>query len=77
MSLNKYAEIKGTYAIKIGSRFFYGFGKKKQVMTAWCLAGAKLFQGCLPEVYDLFDVLQAKGKKPVLVRVTFEGEVLK
>ena len=31
-------------AIQIGSRYFAKFGKKGQVMTAWCLAGAKLFR---------------------------------
>jgi len=30
-------------AISIGNRWFYGFGSKGQVKTAWCLAGAKLF----------------------------------
>lgn len=32
------------YVIKIGNRFFCKFGKGNRVMTAWCLAGSKLFQ---------------------------------
>jgi hypothetical protein len=32
-----------TLAIRIGDRYFSGFGKKSRLITAWHLAGAKLF----------------------------------
>lgn len=31
-------------AIRVGDRYFYAFGKKGRVLTAWSLAGAKLFR---------------------------------
>lgn len=31
-------------AIRVGARWFYAFGARGRVQTAWCLAGAKLYQ---------------------------------
>ena len=55
-------------AIMIGSRYFYCFGKSGRVMTAWSLAGAKLFlfQGDRDEVVEK---LIAKKKKHNIVNV--------
>ncbi len=42
MSFFKQAQVCAV-AIKVGERYFCGFGEKKQVLTAWSLAGAQLF----------------------------------
>ena len=42
MSFYKQAQ-KQAVAIKIGDRFFCGFGKKQRVHTGWSLAGASLY----------------------------------
>lgn len=44
-----------------GLRFFYGFGKKARVNTAWCLSGAKLF-GDDDELLIIFKKLNSLGK---------------
>lgn len=41
----------------INRRYFYKFGKKGQVLTAWTLAGAKLFQE-----FDRIDLERAKDR---------------
>lgn len=58
--------------IQIGNRYFCGFGKKRQVMTAWSLAGAELF---LPDgrINETFEKLKSKGKKPVVRAVFLAG----
>lgn len=57
--------------IRIGDRYFCQFGKQKRVITAWALAGAKLFldDDCIDSVMS---VLIVKGKKPVveIIKVT-------
>lgn len=44
-----------------GLRFFYEFGKKDRVNTAWCLSGAKLF-GDDDELLMIFKKLNSLGK---------------
>lgn len=31
------------YVVRVAGRYFYGFNKRGHMMTAWTLAGAKLF----------------------------------
>ena len=58
-------------AIQIGDRFFTGFGKVRQVKTAWCLAGARLYQaGVNEEVNADIARLDAAGKAFSVVTVT-------
>ena len=64
-------------AIKIDERFFYGFGKSGRVITAWSLAGAKLFGYWHDEdICHIEKRLEAKGKKHhrILVAVQ-DGDV--
>lgn len=62
------------YVIKIGVRYFYGFGKGNRVLTAWCLAGSKLFQvgsDSDPHYFlqDIKSKLDGLGKKYEVVSV--------
>lgn len=50
------------FAIKIGERYFYSFGKKGQVKTAWSLAGAKLFAHESEQYFNILTKLIEKGK---------------
>lgn len=65
-----------TVAIKIktpsGERYFYGFGKGKSVLTAWKLAGAKLFltvSNSQEELDEVTEYLTAKKKQFEVVEV--------
>lgn len=52
--------------IKIGNRYFYGFGKNGQVKTAFYVAGARLFVGGMTHDSKLIEIekkLQDKKKK--------------
>jgi hypothetical protein len=52
------------YVIQIGERFFYKFGKGGRVMTAWCLAGGKLYQSIdIEKLNYVTDKLDAVNKK--------------
>lgn len=56
--------------ILIGNRFFYRY-KNKKIFTAWCLAGAKLFQPCDNiEVDKIISVARKKGKKVEVIDVS-------
>jgi hypothetical protein len=62
------ASAKVAYVIVLGGRFFYKFGRLGQVQTAWCLAGAKMYQGNGDERKDI-ERLWGKGKDPVFTQV--------
>ncbi len=69
MSFYKQAQ-KQAVAIKIGDRFFYGFGKKQRVQTAWSLAGASLYLSVYDDkVKDILATLEQKKKKPEVIFV--------
>ncbi|NAW64533.1 hypothetical protein [Photobacterium halotolerans] len=57
--------------IRIGNRFFCGFGKAGRVLTAWSLAGAKLFVHPI-DTESVMVTLIDKGKKPQLLALTAE-----
>ncbi|WP_351015055.1 hypothetical protein [Shewanella sp. AC91-MNA-CIBAN-0169] len=60
-----------TVAIKIGERYFCGFGKDGSIKTAWSIAGAKLFLSRqIPEV--IVNQLKKKNKKFEIVNVIEE-----
>jgi hypothetical protein len=60
-----------TVAIKIGERYFCGFGKGGSIKTAWSIAGAKLFLSRqIPEV--IVNQLKKKNKKFEIVNVIEE-----
>jgi hypothetical protein len=68
--------------LKIGDRYFCGFGRKRgaaeAVLTAWSLAGAKLYQtaeGVTEDWRRDRHKLQASGKNPIAMRVVLAGEV--
>jgi len=54
-----------TYAIDLNGCYFTAFNKKK-IVTAFSLAGAKLFI-YKPECIDVFNQLMELGHKPVMV----------
>lgn len=56
------------YVIKIGNRYFCGFGRKGRVMTAWCLAGATLFMSLLPN-NSILQKLKEKNKRFKVVKI--------
>lgn len=69
MSFYKQAQ-KQAVAIKIGDRFFCGFGKKQRVQTAWSLAGANLYLSVYDDkVKDILTTLEQKKKKPEVIFV--------
>ena len=53
------------YVIKIktnnGERYFYGFGKKGQVLTAWSLLGARIFSNWNDELAKIENRIKKKG----------------
>jgi|GEM_PF-1857523 len=49
-------------------RFFYDYGKKDRVLSAWSLAGARLFAS-FKEADEMQDELIAKGKNCYLAAV--------
>lgn len=51
--------IAKTKAIMINDRYFYDFGKKGQVLTAWSFGGARLFMG----IYTMEPVLKKLDEK--------------
>lgn len=56
-------------ALRIGSRWFHRFGRKKQVLTAWTLAGATLFH-CRSDAMAMSEAIAARrGTAPELVRL--------
>tara|TARA_R110002033_G_scaffold54_2_gene857 strand:+ start:761 stop:1201 length:441 start_codon:yes stop_codon:yes gene_type:complete len=60
-----------TVAIKIGERYFCGFGKGFSIKTAWSIAGAKLFLSRqIPEV--IVNQIKKKNKKFEIVNVIEE-----
>ena len=61
------------YALEIDGRYYYGRGKKGQLLTAWSLAGAKLFptwDGA--EVEKIRDVAESRGKECRIVVASTE-----
>lgn len=52
---------KEVVVLKIGTRYFYRFGKNGRVLTAWSLAGAKLFQMC--DFEEIYHKIQSSGKQ--------------
>ncbi|MEZ8409554.1 hypothetical protein AB6C88_17240 [Vibrio splendidus] len=63
--------------IKLGDRFFSGFGKQQRVLTAWSLAGARLFLSVHDDrVKDTLEKLDEKKKKyeVIFVEVSHESE---
>lgn len=64
-------EVTEAIAIKIGNRYFCGFGKIGQVQTAWSLAGAKLFMPTGKErIQIVTDKLNAKKKAFEMVNIS-------
>lgn len=64
--------VNGSNAIAIavltpsGRRYFYGFGNKGQLQTAWSLAGAKLFGAWqAEEVKKAERQIEAKGYRRI------------
>ncbi len=57
-------------AIKIGERFFRGFGKRGQTLTAWSLAGAKLFLSPVGEFWKMKAQLSKKKTAFEIVKVS-------
>lgn len=57
--------------IKIGDRYFYGFGKGGRTLTAWSLAGAKLYSSAafIDDISDDLRILKSNGKLPVLQKI--------
>jgi hypothetical protein len=62
--------------IVVGSRFFYGYGKNKQVKTAWCLSGAQTYQTLDCAQGDI-DFIRSKGKLVSVFLVGLELCVLR
>ncbi|MDK2769958.1 MAG: hypothetical protein KYX69_19845 [Sphingomonas sp.] len=62
-------------AVMIGDRFFCGFNRSGAVRTAWCIAGARLFQarGTDHEIDPVLSRLEKARKRPAIVTVTVEG----
>ena len=58
---------KCALVICIGDRYFSHFGKNKSVHTAWCLAGADLFN--FNRIKEVTDILDIKKKKYQVKRV--------
>jgi len=53
-----------TRIIKLGNRFFCGFGKDQRVKTAWSVAGAKCFLMCQNDkINEVIEVLVQKKKQ--------------
>ncbi|NVJ61837.1 MAG: hypothetical protein HWE27_15700 [Gammaproteobacteria bacterium] len=60
--------VKQTKVIMLNGRYFSRFGKKGQVQTAWCLAGAKSFnESC--DLNPVLKKLDEKGKKYTVERI--------
>lgn len=60
-------------AIKIGDRYFTGFGRRDRVLTAWSLAGAWLWaDDDDPRLAIVLERLRARKKDPKLVTITEE-----
>lgn len=57
-------------AVKLGDRYFYGFGPSGRVLTAWSLAGAALFGEWQDGLVKVERKLLAVGKMPRRVVVT-------
>lgn len=47
------------YALRVGDRFFCGFGRRGRLQTAWSLAGAKLF---LQKEEAIVERVEQKGR---------------
>lgn len=61
--MSRYHDIQHAAAvIKIKGRYFYGFGKKGQVLTAWALLGAKFYQVGSPQLAEVVSVLVERRK---------------
>ncbi|HEY5797678.1 MAG TPA: hypothetical protein VIU82_21960 [Bosea sp. (in: a-proteobacteria)] len=62
-------------AIMIGERFFCGFDRSGAVRTAWCIAGARLYQarGTDHEIEPDLSRLEKRSKAPAVVTVTVEA----
>ena len=67
--------VGSTVAIKVKAsgqdRFFHDFGKRRRVMTAWSLAGAKLFRVTKfnEELEKVLQILEKKKKAIELVEI--------
>ncbi len=61
-------QANAAYVIKMGNRYFCGFGRKGQVMTAWCLTGATLFMSLSPK-HSILQKLQEKKKRFKVVKI--------
>ena len=58
-------------AILVNGRYFRGFGRNGRLLTAWSLAGARLFAAWRPEeIEEVERRLRAKGYEPVRYRVS-------
>lgn len=62
------------------SRFFYGFGNGGRLKTAWCLAGAKLFQSRErpndDPVPGIIRKVEGKGYKTAVLAVRVDGSAI-
>ncbi|MFZ5692431.1 MAG: hypothetical protein ACOY5F_14375 [Pseudomonadota bacterium] len=64
---------KHARAILIGDRFFYRFGKSGQFITAWCLAGATLYQsGTDHDIAPVLRRLEKAGRRFRVITITAE-----
>lgn len=61
-----------SYVVGVDNRYFYKFGKKERVLTAWCLTGAKLFQ-TYDEAAKIFYILDSSDKTAFIIPI---GHVL-
>ncbi|KQQ97433.1 hypothetical protein [Massilia sp. Leaf139] len=48
--------------VKLKGRYFYGFGRKGQVLTAWSLVGARLFRAGACDLREVVGKLVAKRR---------------
>jgi len=63
--------------LEIGERFYCGVNKNKQIMTAWSLAGAKLFCSWnMKEINAVEQLLKKRGKssKRIIVSLDYKNK---
>lgn len=61
--MSRYYDIQHAMAVvKIKGRYFYGFGKRGQVLTAWSLTGAKFFGIASQELASVVGALVERRK---------------
>jgi len=59
--------MKDARVIMVGNRFFYDY-KNRRIKTAWCLAGAKLFQPTGMDIHEVVSMLDQNGYKNIEIK---------